>query len=70
MILNIRNISQVTYSYYKSLSMQFMNLGRQKLAEQPAKVVGNIEGGYGIFSVYNTTSISLLEWETYEYREK
>ena len=31
---------------------------------------GNIEGGFGSFAVYNTTDITLLEWETYEYREK
>jgi len=69
--LRIRNISSATYKYFQGMSFQFTESSGGFLSEeQPATVVGNIEGGYGIFSVYNTTSIPLLEWETYEYRKK
>ena len=68
LILRVRNISPDTYRYYRSISLQFWNAG--VFHEQPSVVVGNIKGGYGCFSVYNTTNITLLEWETYEYREK
>ena len=62
-VLRVRNITPATHRYYHSLSLQS---AENIFNEQPATVVGNIEGGYGIFSVYNTTSIPLLEWETYE----
>ena len=67
LILRVRNITLATYKYYNSLSLQLTD---EMLTEQPTTVVSNIEGGYGSFSVYNTTSIPLLEWETYEYRKK
>ena len=65
--LRVRNITPATYRYYHSLSLQYAD---DMFTEQPATVVSNIEGGYGSFSVFNTTSIPLLEWETYEYRIK
>ena len=66
--LRVRNITPATYQFYRSLSLQVSDTG--VFSEQPTSVVSNIEGGYGSFAVYNTTSIPLLEWETYEYREK
>jgi len=66
--LRVRNITPATYQFYRSLSLQVSDSGM--FAEQPTFVVSNIEGGYGSFAVYNTTSIQLLEWESYEYRKK
>ena len=65
--LQVRHISPATYQYIRTLSLQ---LEVNRLNEQPSIVVGNIEGGYGIFSVYNVTPVLLVEWETYEYRRK
>ena len=67
LVLRVRNITPATYRYYRSMLLQ---LKEDRFTEQPTTVVGNIEGGYGSFAVYNTTSIPLLEWETYEYRKK
>ena len=69
LILRVRNITPATYSFFNSLSMQ-LQFAENRFKEQPVTVVGNIEGGYGSFSVYNATYISLLDWETYEYRKK
>jgi hypothetical protein len=65
--LRVRSIPPAIYRYYRSLSLQ---LADNMFTEQPTAVVGNIENGYGSFAVYNTASIPLLEWETYEYRKK
>jgi len=62
LILRVRNITPASYRYHHSLSLQYIG---DIFNEQPATVKGNIEGGFGIFSVYNTTNIPLLEWETY-----
>ena len=67
LVLRVRNITPATYRYFQTLSLQLTD---DRFTEQPTTVVGNIEGGYGSFAVYNTTSIPLLEWETYEYRKK
>jgi len=67
LILRVRNITPATYNYYNSLRLQ---LESSNILSEPAIVVGNIEGGYGSFAVYNTVSIPLLEWETYFYRKK
>ena len=65
--LRAKHITPATYRYYRGIRQQeSINL----LFSEPVNIVGNFEGGYGIFSVYNTTSIPLLEWEAYEYREK
>jgi len=69
LILRVRNILPAIYRYYQDLTMQNNSRGGL-FGEQTATVVGNIENGYGSFAVYNTTSIPLLEWETYEYRKK
>ena len=65
LILRVRSISPAIYRYYRSLSSQLTD---DMFTEQPTVVVGNIENGYGSFAVYNTANITLLEWETYEYR--
>jgi len=69
LMLRVRSISPAIYRYYQDLTLQY-NGGGGLLGEQTATVVGNIENGYGSFAVYNTVNISLLEWETYEWREK
>ena len=65
LFLRVRNITPATYRYYRTISLQFADV---MLDEQPTIVVGNIEGGFGSFAVYNTTSVPLLEWETFEWR--
>jgi len=65
--LRAKHITPATYRYYRSIRQQE---SINQLFSEPVNVVGNFEGGYGIFSVYNTTSIPLLEWESYEYRKK
>ena len=67
LFLRVRNITPATYRYYQSLSMQYAD---KIFNEQPIPVVGNFEGAFGIFSVYGTTNLTLLEWETYQYQEK
>jgi hypothetical protein len=67
LMLRFRNITPETYRYFHSLTTQYYS--NNKYNEQPATVVGNIEGGFGIFSVYSATYIPLLEWETVEYRK-
>ena len=69
--LRVRQISPEIYRYYRSLSLQLVDRGMFSNQEhQPVAIAGNVENGYGSFSVYNATSIKLFEWETYEYREK
>ena len=63
--LRVSNITPATYQYYRTLSLQFSDV---MLNEQPTIVVGNIENGYGSFAVYNATYVTLLLWETHEYR--
>ena len=65
--LRAKHITPASYRYYRSIRQQESVI---QLFSQPVNIVGNIEGGYGSFAVYNTTSIPLLEWEAYEYREK
>jgi len=67
LFFRVRNITPATYKYNNSMSLQYE--GGSVLME-PEIVVGNIEGGYGGFSVHNTTTLQILEWETYEYRKK
>jgi len=67
LMLRVRKITPETYRYFHSLSLQYTN---NMYNEQPASVIGNFEGGFGIFSVFSATYITLLEWETFEYRIK
>ena len=64
--LRVKHITPATYRYSRGMMLQWENSGM--LSSEPVNIVGNMENGYGIFSVYNTTSIKLLEWETHEYR--
>ena len=66
LILRVRNITPASYRYFRTLSMQY---SENRFNEQPVTVDSNIENGYGCFAVYNTANISLLEWETCEYRD-
>ena len=65
--LQAKHITPAIYRYYRSLRQQE---NTNVLFGQPINIVSNIEGGYGSFSVYNTTSVPLMEWETCEYRKK
>jgi len=64
--LRVKHITPAIYRYSRGMMLQWENAGM--LSGEPVNIAGNMENGYGIFSVYNTTSIKLLEWETYEYR--
>ena len=66
-ILHIRHISAETFKYYRGQLLQNAGFGYYT---EPVTIAGNVENGYGSFAVYNTTSIQLLEWESYEYRKK
>jgi len=54
--LRVRNITPATYRFYQSLSMQYKD---DFFTAQPTAVVGNIEGGYGNFAVYNSIDVAL-----------
>ena len=62
--LRVMNITPEIFSYYQSVSMQYTD---DLYTAQPTVVVGNIEGGFGSFSVCNTANILLLDWETHEW---
>ena len=67
LFLRIKHITPATYRYYRSLRQQESQI---LIIGEPVNIVSNIENGFGSFAVYNTTSIPLLEWETFEYRQK
>ncbi|MDR1950777.1 MAG: DUF4249 domain-containing protein [Bacteroidales bacterium] len=54
--LRIRHISYETFRCYRSMYLQNHGMG---FFDEPVNVVGNIHGGYGIFSVYNTKAVLL-----------
>ena len=65
--LRVTHVPSAVYRYYWSLAQ---NKNVLQLYSEPIIVVSNIENGYGIFSVLNSASITLLEWETYKYNKK
>ena len=64
--LRVTHIPPAVYRYYRSLSLN-KDAG---MFSEPINVISNIENGYGIFSILNSTKVTLLEWETYEYSHK
>ena len=61
--LRVTHIPPAVYHYYRSLSLN-KDAG---MFSEPINVISNIENGYGIFSILNSTKVTLLEWETYKY---
>ena len=62
LIMRIRHISTATFNYYRSLAMQNTGMG---FFSEPVNIAGNIENGYGVFSVYNSKEIRLLDYDVY-----
>ena len=62
--LRVTHIPSEVYRYYNSLEPN-KAIG---LLSEAINVFGNIENGYGVFSVLNSTRVNLLEWETHEWR--
>ena len=62
--LRVKRITTETFRYYRSLTLQ--NAGMEFFSE-PVTVVGNIEKGYGCFSVINSVNIPLIEIEDCHY---
>ena len=60
--MRIRHLTAATYTYYRSLAMQNIGMG---FFSEPVNVAGNIENGYGVFSVYNSKEVVLLDYEVY-----
>jgi hypothetical protein len=63
--LRVRQITPATFNYYRSLALQGNGLG---FFTEPVNIVGNIENGYGLFSVFNATDIELLDYKVISYR--
>ena len=60
--LRVRHITAETFRYYRSLALQNVGMG---FFTEPVNIAGNIEGGFGVFSVYNSKDIILLDYERY-----
>ena len=65
--LRVKHLPESTFKYYRSQALQRQRVG---FFTEPVNVTGNIKNGYGYFSVYNSVSINLLEYElgTWVYR--
>ena len=62
--LNVKHISTETFKYFRSQLMQEAGVG---FYTEPVVIAGNIENGYGFFSVFNSVSFQFLEYVTEEY---
>ena len=62
--LYVKSIPTETFKYYRSQMIQSAGIG---FYTEPVIIKGNVENGYGFFSVYNSKSITFLEYETVEY---
>lgn len=60
--LRVRHITEATFRYYRSLAMQG---GGLDFFTEPVNIMGNIENGYGGFTVFSATDIQLLEYKIY-----
>jgi len=60
-IFTVKHITSETFKYCHRISMQRDGVD---FFTEPVIISGNIENGYGIFSVFNSVSIDLLEYET------
>jgi hypothetical protein len=58
--LRVRHITEATFRYYRSLAQQ--NIGVDFFTE-PVNITGNIENGYGGFTVFSAVDLQLLEYQ-------
>jgi len=65
--LRVRHITEATFKYYRSLVMQ--SIGMDFFSE-PVNIKGNIENGYGGFTVFSAVDIPLIEYITYSWEWK
>jgi hypothetical protein len=63
--LRVIRITTETFRYYRSLTMQYKGMD---FFSEPVTITGNIKNGYGGFSVYNSVSIPLMDYEGCYYR--
>ena len=66
LILRVRQITEATYRYYRSLTQQSQGVD---FYTEPYIITGNIENGYGGFTVSNAVNFQLLEYQTQYYYE-
>ena len=59
--LRVRHITEATFRYYRSLAMQSVGMD---FFTEPVNIVGNIENGYGGFTVFHAVDIPLFECKT------
>jgi hypothetical protein len=60
--LSIQHLSASTFKYYRGLTLQNTGIG---FFTEPVIITGNVENGYGCFSVSNSLSVTLLEYDAY-----
>jgi hypothetical protein len=63
-ILKVGHISADMFRHYRSLVLQENGLG---FFTEPVMIVSNVENGYGCFSLLNSLTIVLNEYQTYFY---
>jgi hypothetical protein len=63
--LRVKQITEATFRYYRSLVLQESGTG---IFFEPVTIAGNIENGYGGFSVSNSVDFQLLDYEVTMYR--
>jgi hypothetical protein len=61
----VKQITEATFKYYRSLVLNESGTG---YFFEPVTISGNIENGYGGFSVSNSIDIQLLNYEVVKYR--
>jgi len=64
--LLVRHISEETYKNYMNMILQSKDID---FFTEPVNIPGNIQNGYGCFSVSNTKRFNLLNFERYRYFE-
>ena len=62
--LRVRHITEATFRYYRSLTLQSIGLD---FFTEPVNIISNIENGYGCFTVFSAVDFQLLEYESVDY---
>jgi hypothetical protein len=65
--LRVRQITEATFKYYRSLVLQDSGTG---VFFEPVTIAGNIENGYGGFTVSNAVEFQLVDYEITKYSIK
>jgi len=65
--LRVKQITAETFRYYRSVALQTSGVG---FFTEPVNIVGNIENGYGGFSVCNSVNFPMLEFESCYYMDR